>query len=319
MSLVSVIIPCFNAEKTIQSTLESVLVQSHGDLEIIVINDGSQDSSLEKASQINDPRLQIFSYPNSGVSVSRNRGIERAKGDYISFLDADDLWTADKLESQLKALRETPQAAVAYSWTDYIDESGKFLYPGSHLSWSGDVFAKLLFKNFIENGSNPLIRRSALTEVGEFDASLPPVEDWDMWLRLAARYHFVAVSRSQVLYRMSADANSANIANMETQGLKMLDRAFSLAPDSLQYLRKSSLGNFYQYLTFRSLTRYGTRQECLVAGRCFVKAIANNPQLLRRQRKLMLIVWVKIVLGIILSPQSARFLLKTLNKPAESS
>ncbi|MCT7993936.1 glycosyltransferase [Laspinema sp. C5] len=296
-----------------------MLTQSHFELEIIVINDGSKDSSLEKASQINDPRIKIFSYPNSGVAVSRNRGIDLAKGDYISFLDADDLWTTEKLEDQLKALRENHQAAVAYSWTDYIDESGNFLYPGSHLSWNGDVFSKLLLKNFIENGSNPLIRRGALAEVGKFDSSLPPVEDWDMWLRLAARYHFVAVPRSQVLYRMSANANSANISKMETQGLKILNRAFSLDPLSLQHLRKSSFGNFYQYLTFRSLTSYSTRQECLVAARCFVKAIAHNPNLLRRHRKLMLIVFFKIVLGIVFSPKSARFLITTLNKFTPSS
>ncbi|MBO0349487.1 glycosyltransferase [Phormidium pseudopriestleyi FRX01] len=314
MPLISVIIPVFNSQKTINETIGSVLKQTLSNLEVIVINDGSTDEGLEKIATIKDPRVQVFSYPNAGVAVSRNRGIERARGEYISFLDADDLWTPDKLEAQLKALQENPPAAVAYSWTDYIDEAGNFLYHGSHITVNGDVTAKLLFKNFIENGSNPLIRRHALVEVGEFDSSLPPAEDWDMWLRLAARYHFVAVPHPQILYRMSAGANSANISKMETQGLKVIHHALSLTPDSLQSLKKPSIANFYQYLTFRVLTGNPSRTQCLSAARCFGYAIINDPGMLQRQNRLMSIVFLKIIAGILLPPQQARKLLKMLKE-----
>ncbi len=312
MPLISVIIPIFNNQKTINKTLNSVLKQTLSNLEIIVINDGSTDESLEKIATIKDPRVQVFSYPNAGVAVSRNRGIERARGEYISFLDADDLWTPDKLEAQLKALQENPHAAVAYSWTDYIDEAGNFLYHGSHISINGDVTAKLLFKNFIENGSNPLIRRHALVKVGEFDSSLSPAEDWDMWLRLAARYHFVAVPQPQILYRMSPSASSANISKMEIQGLKVIERALSLGSESLQSLKKPSIANFYQYLMFRALTGNPSRIQCLIASRCFWYAVINNPGMLRRQNRLMSIVFFKIIAGILLPPQQARKFLKIL-------
>lgn len=136
MPTISVIVPAYNAEKTILKTIESVLKQTFTDFELIIINDGSNDSTLNIVNSINDDRIKVFSYANSGVCVSRNRGIEQAQGEYISFLDADDLWTTDKLELQLKALQENPQTAIAYSWTDYIDENGKFLYPGSHASFS---------------------------------------------------------------------------------------------------------------------------------------------------------------------------------------
>ncbi|WP_329607065.1 glycosyltransferase family A protein [Planktothrix agardhii] len=103
MPLISVIIPAYNAEKTIQETIYSVLKQTWQDFELIVINDGSQDATLEVLSSIQDPRLRILSYSNAGLASSRNRGITEATGEYISFMDADDLWTPDKLEAQFQA------------------------------------------------------------------------------------------------------------------------------------------------------------------------------------------------------------------------
>src|SRR3712207_3352824 len=114
MPLISVIIPVYNGEKTIQETIESVLNQTFPSFELIVINDGSHDSTLDIVSSIKDPRIKVFSYPNAGLSASRNRGISVACGEYVSFIDADDLWTPDKLEAQYKALQANPQAAVAY-------------------------------------------------------------------------------------------------------------------------------------------------------------------------------------------------------------
>ena len=155
---ISVIIPVFNGEQTIEETINSILDQTFQDIEIIIINDGSTDATLEIVENISDSRIKIFSYPNAGLSASRNRGIDRAKGEYISFIDADDLWTPDKLELQWQALQKNPQAAVAYSWTDYIDESSKFIKSGRRITINGDAFSKLLITNFLENGSNPLIR-----------------------------------------------------------------------------------------------------------------------------------------------------------------
>src|ERR671932_1471107 len=188
MPLISVIIPVYNGEKTIKNTIDSVLNQSFTDFEVIVVNDGSQDLTLAVINEIKDARIRVFSFPNSGVSASRNRGLAEAKGEFISFLDADDLWTPDKLEAQLKALQENPEAAVAYSWTDYIDESGNSFPQSNHGNFSGHVFVKLLLADFVGNGSNPLIQKQALVEVGGFDESLVAGQDWDMWVRLASRY-----------------------------------------------------------------------------------------------------------------------------------
>lgn len=260
MPLISVVIPVYNGEKTIRETIESVINQTFEDFELIVIDDGSQDSTLEIVKSIPDSRLKVFSFPNAGLAASRNRGIKLACGDYISFIDADDLWIPDKLESQLQALQDNPQAAVAYSWTDCIDEFGDFSRRGNHITIQGNVYAQLLLTDFIENGSNLLIRAQAFQKVGYFDESLPAAEDWDMWLRLAANYEFVVVPSVQVLYRLSASSMSANVVRQEAACLRVIERAFAQAPHSLQHLKNRSLANLYKYLTFKVLEGNPERQ-----------------------------------------------------------
>lgn len=307
MPLISVIIPVYNGEKTIRETIESVLNQTFLYFELIVINDGSQDATLEIVDRIQDSRLKVFSYPNAGQAVSRNRGISRATGEYLSFIDADDLWTADKLEAQLKALQENPQAAVAYSWTECIDESGQFSRRGSHISVTGDVYGKLLLVDFIENGSNPLIRRQALDEVGDFDASMTPSEDRDLWLRLAVRYPFVVVPSPQILYRQSASSESANVSRMEAASLRVIDRAFAQAPESLQHLKQPSLANIYKGLTFKALEGLPSRQRGLTAARLLRNCVRNDVELLRSR-----VIWkvlFKIAVMIVLPPEQARAVL----------
>ncbi|MGL5196776.1 MAG: glycosyltransferase family 2 protein [Chroococcales cyanobacterium] len=141
MPEISIIIPAYNAESTLVETIESVLQQTFTDFEILVINDGSQDCTQTLAEAIPDPRVQVLTYPNGGVCAARNRGISRAKGKYIAFLDADDLWTGDKLELQWAALQENPQAGVAYSSTCLMNmNSGQgctTFHPTRKAEWGG--------------------------------------------------------------------------------------------------------------------------------------------------------------------------------------
>jgi len=313
MPLISVIIPAYNAEKTIQQTIESVLNQTLSDFEILVINDGSTDRTLEIVSQIDDARLRVFSYANAGVAPTRNRGLTQATGEYISFLDADDLWTPDKLEAQLKALQENPQAAVAYSWTDWIDESGQFLRPGGHITETGQVYEKLLVRDFIESGSNPLIRAEAFQTVGNFDESLAFGEDWDMWLRLAVRYEFITVPSAQILYRISPNSASFNVLKMEAGSWRVLEKAWAQTPPSAPHLKRKILANRYQYLTLKALEGNLERRQGLVAVRFLWQAILNDPTWLRRG-KLMAIILFKIGLATLLSPQQAQRIRTSLKK-----
>ena len=111
--IISVTIPTYNAESTILETVESFQNQTFSDWELIVINDGSKDKTLELLQSIEDERIKIFSYENAGLAAARNRGIYHATGEFIAFLDADDMWTPDKLELQLAALQQHPEAGVA--------------------------------------------------------------------------------------------------------------------------------------------------------------------------------------------------------------
>ncbi len=304
MPLISVIIPVFNGEKTIKETIESVLRQTFTDFEIIVINDGCQDLTVEIVSSIQDTRIHVYSYPNAGLAASRNRGIVCATGEYIAFIDADDMWTSDKLEAQFNALQTNHNAAVAYSWTDYIDQSSQFLRKGSHLTVNGNIYSHLLVLDFLENGSNPLIRKQAFAEVGNFDESLTAAEDWDLLLRLASRYHFVCVASPQILYRISGNSMSANVLQQEAETLKVIERAFNQAPDALQYLKKQSLANLYKYLTYKVMEGQSNSQKGLTAARFFLQAVRNDPSLLKA--KVIGKVIFKILAVIILPSQLAQ-------------
>lgn len=282
--LISVIIPTFNNETTIRETINSVLNQTWKNLELIVINDGSQDSTLDIINSIKDSRLKVFSYPNAGVAASRNRGISQAKGEFISFLDADDLWTIDKLEAQLKALQKNPQADVAYSWIDHIDCNNQFLRAGPRYTVNGDVYAELLKSNFIANGSNILVRTQALKEIGDFNKDFTPAEDWDMYLRLAKRYHFVAVPYPQILYRITSTSASSNVFKMEAVCLRIIEKQYSQAPETLQFLKQESLTTLYKYLIYKVFEESVGRQKGTIAGKLLWGYIKNDPSKHRRIR-----------------------------------
>jgi glycosyltransferase involved in cell wall biosynthesis len=313
MPLISVIIPAYNAEKTIQETIESVLNQTFSDWELIVVNDGSQDRTVEVVSQIKDSRIKVFSYANAGVSASRNRGFEKSVGEFIAFLDADDLWTPDKLESQLNALHSHPEAAVAYSWTDYIDESSRFLHPGRHITLNGNVYPQMLVRFFLENGSNFLVRREAFLKVGGFNESLFMSEDRECCIRLAKEYEFVAVPRPQILYRKSAGTASDSAYKYERECLKVTEIAFSRAPASLQYLKKHTLADTYKYLAWKTIESQPTPQRGFAAAR-FVLLYAVNDPCFKSDLVLIFKMFVKSLGFIFLPPRLYQKLLDSVKR-----
>ncbi len=297
MALISIIIPVYNRAVTIQATIDSVLQQTFLDFELIIVNDGSTDRILEILSHYTDPRIKVFSFSHAGAAVSRNRGLELASGKYIAFLDSDDLWTPDKLTAQLNALQTHPEAAVAYSWTDYIDQWGNWQKAGRHITVNGEAYAQMLLTNFLENGSNPLIRRYACDVVGGFDESLTGGQDWDFYLRLAANFLFVNVPAVQVFYRVHSDSISANITRQEQQVVKVLNKAFSQAPKSLQPLKRNSFALVYKYLACRIFEQKPSRSNGWKALRLIRIYAGYEPKLLG-QLTLILILLLKSVILI---------------------
>ncbi len=305
--LISVIIPVFNGAGTLGETVESLQAQTDPHWEAIIVNDGSTDNTEGVAQDLarQDQRLRVISQENAGQAVARNHGLTVARGSLIAFLDADDWWTVDKLADQRQALKNNAPAGFAYSWTDYVDDRNQRLHTGFHLGPSGQIFLALLGNNFIENGSNPLVRRSALEAVGGFESDYIPAEDWDLWLKLAAKFEGVAVSKPQIRYRVSASSSSASLHRLENACVRVLERHIAIAPQecaaAAQHLKRPAKARFYKGLACKALTAGApTRQRGLNSARLLTLAIANRPSLLS-EAKFLIVMAVKIGLILVLS------------------
>jgi glycosyltransferase involved in cell wall biosynthesis len=290
--LISIVVPAYNAERTILETIASVQQQTFSDFEIIIINDGSTDRTLELVQEIQDERVKIFSYENGGLPVARNRGISHAKGEFIAFIDADDMWTSDKLELQLARLQQYPEAGVAYSWSRFVNEQGELSYAVDDRHIEGNVYEKLLLNNFLNNGSSLLVRREAIDSAGEFDPTLKSCEDWDFYLRLAAKWSFVLVPKPQILYRQSSTAMTSKIDVMESAALITIERAYRAAPLKLQHLKNQTLARLYQYFTRQYLERSTSGiKEINLAGQKLWKSIRLHPPILLEKYTHELLRW----------------------------
>lgn len=290
MYKVSVIIPSYNSAKTIAETIDSVRQQTINDWELIVVNDGSTDNTLEIVKAIDEPRLKIISSANGGVARARNLGIGEATGKYLAFLDADDLWVPDKLERQLQALEQTPRAIAAYSWTCFMDEQpdGYAYHPSSSYRYCGDVYPRLLQGDFIHSGSNILVRREALSQAGGFDPDCNGCEDWDMWLRLAAIGHFAVVPQHQIIYRRAVGSATSNVAKMYQRALFTINKAYRAAPPHLQYLRPHTEANLDMYIASLYLQHGEDSYQTKQAGQHLRWAIQKYPLILRQSFMLKL-------------------------------
>jgi glycosyltransferase involved in cell wall biosynthesis len=250
---VSVVLPVYNGAKTIADTIASVLQQTFSDFELIVINDGSTDQTLDIIAEFSDARVSVYSFERGPLAGGRNRGIRLAEGEFIAFIDADDLWATDKLACQVSRLRSSPEAMLVYSWSDLIDEDDYLLNHGSHVRFEGNVFKDLLVSCFLDNGSNALIRTIVLDHVGMFDETRTAAEDWDMWLRIAYKFPVVNVPVVQVFYRVHGSALSSNTERQESECRKVVIAALSRMPPSAEKdeIERNGERHLYLYLAGR--------------------------------------------------------------------
>jgi glycosyltransferase involved in cell wall biosynthesis len=316
MPLVSVIIAAYNSENTIIETINSVLSQTLSDLEIIVIDDGSTDKTCQRIQEIVDRRVRLFPYQNGGVAKARNRGIAKAQGEYIAFLDHDDLWKPDKLKAQVSALEKSADAGVAYSWTInmYSEENPVRYVKSPSVYVEGDVYSQILLCNFVGSGSNLLVRREAIESVGEFDPTPLSNEDWDYYIRLAAKWSFVVVPEYHVIYRHTANSMSSQVQRLEQGGTILVEKAYQTASDNLQYQKNQSLCNHYLYCSELYLTGYNNtlksddRKSLEEAYRIFRLSIRLYPQAMIQKTTFLLII--KLLFASILTPRSIQQLRK---------
>jgi glycosyltransferase involved in cell wall biosynthesis len=183
---ISVVIPTFNREKTIRRAIDSVLNQDLLPCEIIVVDDGSTDKTYNILKSYNT-QIKAITQIHSGVSSARNRGIKEAKGLWIAFLDSDDEWLPNKLSEQFAYLQKHPKTRILQSDEQWIRNKKKVNTNKKYLKKSGNIFKDCL-KTCIVSPSTVICERFLLLEIGGFDEDLPVCEDYDLWIRIAARY-----------------------------------------------------------------------------------------------------------------------------------
>lgn len=270
MKQVSVIIPVYRVEKFIAATVQSVLEQTYKDFELLIVDDGSPDQSIEICQRFNDPRVKIICQENRGVSSARNTGIRYARGNYLAFLDADDLWLPEKLGKHVEHLDKFPSVGVSFSCSAFIDEAGQPLgiYQISKLKEITPRY--VLCRNPVGNGSVPVIRREVFEAIrfqehlegtGKdcyFDEQFHHFEDVECWLRIAltTNWQIAGIPEALTLYRVNSGGASANLLKQLEDLEKVLEKTRAYAPDLI-----AEWGNAAKAYELRKLARWAVRLQ----------------------------------------------------------
>ncbi|OGU23031.1 MAG: hypothetical protein A2X85_14300 [Geobacteraceae bacterium GWF2_54_21] len=227
--LVSIIIPTYNSASFITEAIDSCLMQTYTKFEIIVINDGSTDNTDEVVLKYID-KITYIKQENAGAARARNLGIAEAKGDYIAFLDADDIWITDKLQKQIEIMKRNPNIALVYGkFENFSEGTNEILSIMPDSIQSGFLFDHILINNLI-GLSSVLVRKSVLDEVGSFDERLLTAEDTNLWLKIAYKYPFGVVS--EILFRRRIHGgNISERVDIKVGTLDNLDWIVELYPE----------------------------------------------------------------------------------------
>jgi glycosyltransferase involved in cell wall biosynthesis len=285
MPRVSVIIPTYNRARFLGEAAASVLAQTYRDYEVIIIDDGSTDNTPEVVSQF-PPVVKYFRQENRGVSAARNRGIEMTSGEFLAFLDSDDILIEDALQKNVLFLDQHPEAGFCYGQVYKIDEDGRLLRLKSRrgarntcVRDSREQIARLLFRGDIAVDT-VMVRRSCFQEVGLFNTNLRVGEDIDMWLRISKRYSvgYLAEPLGKVRIHPENATNQGKFESLEKSQTAFVQRALEgveFGPNG-SHVRKKAYFGLYCYLS-EEAARKGNR----AAGfRYMMKALKTYPEML---------------------------------------
>jgi glycosyltransferase involved in cell wall biosynthesis len=255
--LVSAVIPVYNGERFLAETIESVLTQTYPNIECIVVNDGSTDGTAEVAKSFGD-KIRYFEKQNGGVSSTRNFGIERASGDYVAFLDADDLWLSVKVEKQMAFYCEHDDLGLVFTGSYDVNEQKGILRENAVKSHEALIEEVLLLGS--ATGRIPttaIVPKSILNLVGKFDEQLSTSADADYICRLAREAKIAGVPEPLALYRVHGNQMHHNLNALEHDMNIVLDKLFSTpdVPDWIQRLRRRAYSRLESTLAVGYLSK----------------------------------------------------------------
>ena len=279
--LVSVVVPAYNAAATIGKTLLSARRQTHARIEIIVVNDGSTDATLEiaQAHARADSRIRVLDTPNAGVATARNRGIAEARADLIASLDADDIWSPSKIELQLAEMeRGGPRIGFVYTGFRRIDIDDRVLQTAALQCVNGRGFFRAIFSNFVANGSSLLLRRAAFDEAGGYEPHLRRMgvegaEDQLLQIAIARRWSIACIPFCLVGYRQTPGAMSRDPVRMARAQLAVIDLVEARYPDVPAWLLRATRAD----LQARLAIAYAARRRLGPFLRATARSLWSHP------------------------------------------
>jgi glycosyltransferase involved in cell wall biosynthesis len=253
----SVVITAFNVAAYIRDALQSALSQTLRHIEVIVVDDGSTDDTLAVIRSIHDPRIRLVARSHAGVIAAFNAGIALAQGEFIAFLDGDDVWHPDKLARHVRFLKDHPEIDLTFSWSRMIDEKGTETGLASR-PWRGGLsFSQLLTDNVISNGSSVVLRREPFLRIAPYDCPLEACHDLDAWLRVALLRpgNIACVPAWLTYYRRRTGQITKDIGRMERGWQQVLETMMRLAPRETARVAaaaRSNMARFYAYLAYEN-------------------------------------------------------------------
>lgn len=292
--LVTVIMPAYNASRFIIGAIESVCKQTHRNLELIVVDDGSTDDTracVELAMR-EDSRITLLQSENRGVSHARNLGIASARGECIATIDADDLWKREKIARQYELLRRSPETTgVVYCWAAGINDRREIVLPVWNDSLAvGNVLHAIVETGILSNGSTPLMKTRFVKAVGGYDESIALGEDWKFYTALAGLCDFAVIPECLTGYHIRDDSSSVQVAPMEAaleRTTEWIRKRWPELPEELFRKRAFTIQCYLAFLTIRA-------RNYAVAPRHLLNAVSAYPRgaLSLRPWELMLLTFV---------------------------
>lgn len=321
MQKVSVIIPTYKAEKFIAATLRSVLAQTYPNIEVIIVDDESPDRSIAICQQFTDPRITIVRQKNRGLAGARNTGIRHAQGEYLAFIDADDVWLPEKLAKHVQHLQNSPSVGVSFSCSAFIDEDGQPLGIYQIPQFKDITPPIVLCRNPIGNGSAAVFRQEVFAAIKfednlygtvedfYFDEHFRQSEDMECWMRIILQtpWQMAGIPEALTLYRVNAGGLSANVLTQLDFLEKVIEKTRTYAPQFAAQWKNPAMAYYLRYSARRAIRL----QDGTTAVQLAHRALATHWRILLEEPRRTLLT-LAAAYSIWLLPQSFYNQLETM-------